>query len=475
MKVSDCLAARARKATPIRFAPADKYGDWLKAQPKAVQAACAANGLSGGLGEVLALSDDGAGQPLVIIGAGRGDDPFSIAAGAERLPAGVYALEKAPPKKLAGAMALAWALGAYRFKRYKSKERDVAKLVAPAGADLARVSRLAQSAYLVRDLVNTPPNDMGPDELEAAAAALASDYDAKLKVVAGDQLLKKGYPLVHAVGRAADRAPRLIDLRWGRSGARKVTLVGKGVCFDTGGVNMKTAGGMKIMKKDMGGAAHVLGVARAVMDAGWDVDLRVLVPAVVNAVSSSAYLPGDVYPARNGLTVEISNTDAEGRLVLADALAAASEDRPDVVIVMATLTGAARIAVGPEIAPFYSPDDKLAQAVAKAGDQEFDPVWRMPLWRGYEGMLESKVADVNHCSDNPMAGSVTAALFLSRFIENVPSWAHFDLYAWNQKPRLGRPVGGEAQAVRTLYAYLENLLRVGRTADSKGARRRPKA
>ena len=339
----------------------------------------------------------------------------------------------------------------YRFTKYKSHSAAVARLIAPANADLQEARRMATSVALVRDLVNTPAGDMLPDSLEKAAVDLADEFSATISVIKGDELLKKNFPMIHAVGRASAVEPRLIDFSWGRKGAPKVTLVGKGVCFDSGGLNMKGAGGMALMKKDMGGGANVLGLARLIMSGNIDVRLRVLIPAVENAVAGDAFRPGDVLNSRKGLTVEIGNTDAEGRLVLADALDLGAEEDPDLLISMATLTGAARVAVGPELAPFYTDDEDLAAAIAMAAKPVADPVWRMPLWKNYDQMLSSSIADLNNISGGGFAGSITAALFLNRFVPESTKWAHFDIYAWRPKGLPGRPVGGEAQGIRALY------------------------
>ncbi len=395
----------------------------------------------------------------VLFGIGDGSDRLVAAALPGALPPGRYALADTPGEP--ATTALAWALGTYRFDRYRRSdaERPVPpRLVAPEGVDTDEVLRLSAAVGFVRDLVNTPSNDMGPAELEAAAAELAAAHGADLDVVCGDDLLP-GFPLIHAVGRASDRAPRLIDLRWGDPKKPKVTLVGKGVCFDTGGLNIKTGNYMRKMKKDMGGAAHVLGLARLVMESGTDVRLRVLVPAVENAVGGDAFRPGDVIPSRKGLTVEIGNTDAEGRLVLADALAYADEESPDLLIDMATLTGAARVALGPDLPPLYTPDDAFADEVQFAGEVVCDPTWRLPLWSHYDKRLDSKVADVCHISDFAQAGSITAALFLQRFVDNARTWAHLDVYAWTDHPRPGKPAGGEAHAIRALYQALRRRYR----------------
>jgi leucyl aminopeptidase len=351
--------------------------------------------------------------------------------------------------------AVAWGLGAYKFRRYTSGEAEpVAALKVPKGVDLARVTNTVEAVWLGRDLINTPANDMGPEELEAAARALAKRHGAKVTSIAGDDLLKKNFPLIHAVGRASPRAPRLIDLTWGRADAPKVTIVGKGICFDTGGLDLKPASGMLIMKKDMGGAAAALALAHMIMASKLDVRLRVLIPAAENSVSGNAFRPGDILKSRAGKTVEIGNTDAEGRLVLADALALADEETPDTLVSFATLTGAARVALGPELPPFFTDDDAFAAEIAAAGHRVCDPVWRMPFWAGYEANLDSQVADMNNVSEGPFAGSVTAALFLRRFVKQARRFAHFDIYGWRpaQKP-LG-PKGGEVQAARALFEIL---------------------
>jgi leucyl aminopeptidase len=308
--------------------------------------------------------------------------------------------------------------------------------------------------YLARDLINTPANDMGPAELEYAARALAARHGASVNVLVGEELLNANFPLIHAVGRAADRPPRLIDLTWGDAARPKVTLVGKGVCFDTGGLDIKPESGMLNMKKDMGGAASMLALAHMVMAHGLKIRLRVLVPAVENSISGAAFRPRDIYRSRKGLTVEIGNTDAEGRLILADALALADSEEPELIADMATLTGAARVALGTEVVPFYTDDETLAAEVARFAGAENDPLWRLPLWQPYEQLLDSKVADTNNVSAGSFAGSITAALFLRQFVTAAKAWLHCDIYAWNQTTRPGRPEGAECQAARALYALL---------------------
>ncbi len=350
---------------------------------------------------------------------------------------------------------LGWALSAYSFARYKAPKSAWPQLVAPKGVDLDRVHRIAQAHQLARDLVNTPANDMGPDALEAAASALAKTHRAKIRTVRGADLLKKNFPLIHAVGRAAAQEPRICDLTWGDAKAPRVTLVGKGVCFDTGGLDIKPSSAMLLMKKDMAGAATALALAHMIMDAKLPVRLRVLLPIVENSIAGDAFRPGDIYPSRKGHTVEIGNTDAEGRLILADALALADEEAPDLLFDFATLTGAARVALGPDLPPFYTMDDALAGEIAQHGAATADPVWRLPLWEPYDALIDGKISTLVNVSSGPFAGSITAALFLRRFVEKTRSWVHFDIYGWNPSTKPGRPEGGETQTARLLYRLVE--------------------
>jgi leucyl aminopeptidase len=369
------------------------------------------------------------------------------------LPAGTYRFANADDDARLGT--LAFALGAYRFARYRAAEDKAVKLALPQETDATDLSRIAEAVTLARDLINTPANDLGPAELEEAARALAERHGASSRTIVGEDLLTENFPLIHAVGRAAARAPRLIDIAWGDPAHPKISLVGKGVCFDTGGLDIKPDSGMLIMKKDMGGAACVLALAHMVMDARLPVRLRVLIPAVENSISGSAFRPLDVYRSRKGITVEIGNTDAEGRLILADALALADDEAPDLIVDMATLTGAARVALGPDLPPFYTDDDALAADLARHADAENDPLWRMPLWRPYESLLDSKTADINNVSSGGQGGSITAALFLRRFVTQAKAWVHLDVYAWTQTTKSGRPEGGDCQAARALYALLK--------------------
>lgn len=366
------------------------------------------------------------------------------------LPPGTYRFGNAPHDARLAALAIA--LGAYQFTRYRRGEKHDIKLQVPEGVDGDDLSRIVEGVNLARDLINTPSNDMGPAELEAAARAVAKKHGAKIGVTTG-AALRKNFPLVHAVGMGSPRSPRLIDFTWGKAGDPKITLVGKGVCFDTGGLDIKPDSGMLNMKKDMGGAATALALASMIMARPLKVRLRVLIPAVENSVSGESFRPRDVFKSRKGLTVEIGNTDAEGRLILADALTLADEDKPALVVDFATLTGAARVALGPEVPPFFTDDDKLADEFMRHGAAESDPVWRLPLWRPYEAMLDSKVADLNNVGSGGQGGAITAALFLRRFVE-AKSWLHLDIFAWNASTKPGRPEGGECMTARALYALL---------------------
>jgi leucyl aminopeptidase len=388
-----------------------------------------------------------------------GADPFLVGKLPTVLPAGTYRFA-APPAEPELAT-LAWLLGAYRFERYRQRPTKPCRLVPPAGVDAKETSRIAAATALGRDLVNTPANDLGPQEIEDAVRALAAKHGAAVDAVVGDDLLARNFPMIHAVGRASPRAPRLVDLSWGDAAAPRVSIIGKGVAFDTGGLNLKPDASMALMKKDMGGAAAAIALADMVMGAGLNVRLRLLVAAVENAVSGSAFRPGDVLQSRKGLSVEIGNTDAEGRLILADALALADEDAPETVVDFATLTGAARVALGPELPPFYCDDEALAGDLSRLAAAVNDPAWRMPLWRPYAKLLESKIADLNHISGGPFAGSVTAALFLTRFVEKAKAYVHFDIYAWNPAARPGRPEGGEVQGARLVYALFKERYGAG--------------
>ncbi|MBR9825968.1 MAG: leucyl aminopeptidase family protein [Alphaproteobacteria bacterium] len=404
-------------------------------------------------GDMALLPADG--DVDALLGLGAGDDVFALGAAAMRLPEGDWAIEALPAGFDPTLTAIAWGMGAYQFTRYKSASRAPARLVLPDGADAGEAERVVDAAVLTRDLVNTPADAMGPEGLEAAFRALAERHGADVRVTAGEALIEENYPMIHAVGRAAGEAPRLLELEWGDQKHPRIALVGKGVCFDSGGLDLKAAQFMRLMKKDMGGAANAMGLAHMIMDAKLPVRLHLLIPAVENAVSAGAFRPGDILSSRQGLTVEIDNTDAEGRLVLGDALTRACEDAPELLLDFATLTGAARVALGPEVMPFYTDDDALAEAISEGAQKVKDPVWRMPLWDNYAKMLDSKVADIVNGAASPFAGSITAALFLKRFAGET-RWAHFDIFAWNPSARPGHPEGGEIQAVRGVYQFIRD-------------------
>jgi len=434
--------------------------DFLAGLPARHSAWLSATGFTGALGQLHLLPGADGSPEGAALGYGspqaRRRGRFHVARAAADLPAGNWRLAGIPPEDAAEA-ALGWLLAGYRFGRYKPGTEPAARLVAPEGVSPERLLVMAEAEFLTRDLVNTPSADMGPDELESAIRDTGAAFGATVSAIAGDDLLRQGFPMIHAVGRASARVPRLIDLRWGGSGPC-VTLVGKGVCFDTGGLDIKTATGMGLMKKDMGGAATALGLARAIMALDLPLRLRLLVPAVENAISGNALRPQDILTSRKGLTVEVNNTDAEGRLILADALALADEERPDLLISMATLTGSARVAVGPDLAPFYTDDDGLAAALARAGRAEADPVWRMPFWDPYEPLIEPGIADLDNAPSGGFAGSITAALFLRRFVTATPRYVHFDLYCWQPTAAPGRPKGGVGQGARAVLGALTEVL-----------------
>lgn len=381
---------------------------------------------------------------------------FGVAAGAATLPQGTYHLDTTLTGPALDEAALGLLLSTYRFGRYKHTPAAKQAFIAPAGVDAGKIEAIAAGECLTRDLINTPASDMGPAELAQAAHDLAQTFGANCSVIEGDALLAQNFPLIHTVGRASSRTPRLIDMSWGTSGPA-LTLVGKGVCFDTGGLNLKPGASMGLMKKDMGGAATVLGLAHMIMALGLDLRLRVLIPAIENAVDGSAFRPGDVLTSRKGLSVEINNTDAEGRLVLADALALADEGKPDCIISMATLTGAARVAVGPDLAPFFTTDDAMAHALPQAAAQVADPVWQLPFHDPYETMIEPQIADLDNAPSGGFAGSITAALFLRRFVTETP-YTHFDIYGWNPAAAPARPKGGVGMGARALLAVLPDVL-----------------
>jgi len=446
-------------AIPVHVIEANALEAWCADQTNLVRGWIAANEFTASLGSSLLVPDADGGPALALAGYGtaqaRARGRFHLAAVAVALPAGNYRLVGLNGARMEEE-ALGWLLSAYAFDRYHAQGSAKARLVAPDGVDAAKLEVIAAGEALTRDLINTPANDMGPDALEAACADLASQHGAVLEVTRGDALLDANLPLIHAVGRASDRAPRLIDMAWGHEGPQ-LTLVGKGVCFDTGGLNLKPGSSMGLMKKDMGGAATVLGLAHMIMALGLPMRLRVLIPAVENAVSANAMRPGDILTARDGTTIEINNTDAEGRLVLADALALGREGTPDLMISMATLTGAARVAVGPDLAPYYADDAALVAAIEAGALQASDPVWRLPFHTPYEAMIEPGIADLDNAPLGGLAGSITAALFLRRFARDA-RYAHFDIYGWNPSAAPARPKGGVGMGARALLAALPTAL-----------------
>ena len=410
------------------------------------------NRFNGQKGRLLALPDEKGAIGAFAFGMGHKNrrQPLILGAASANLPGGIY--------RLAGSFgdaeraALAFKLGAYRFSRYKSGNDEV---VLENEEELGEVNALTEAAFIARDLINTPANDLGPDGFEKEIRAFAKKRKMECKVISGDDLLQENLFLIHAVGRASSQAPRLIDLSWGKKSAPKVTLVGKGVTFDTGGLSIKTAAGMMLMKKDMGGAANILGLVHAIVANGLQLRLRVLLPVVENSISGNAFRPGDVLSSRAGLSVEIGNTDAEGRLILADALTLASEEKPQLLLDMATLTGAARVALGPDLPPLYATSDALARELVELGMHWGDPLWHMPLWGPYDAHLSSRIADVNHITPGGFAGSITAALFLQRFVKDVGDWVHMDIFGWAPEAKPGRTQGGADQGIRAAYMMLK--------------------
>lgn len=456
--MTEVVVDHAENAVPVHALHEKDVPGFLAGRQAFVKAFAELSDFKGKAGQVLVTPNTEGGIDRVLFGLGERADAMTFRALAAKLPAGDYRIASAPPEIAPEQIALAFALGSYRFDRYKKKKDDRPRLVAAEQVDVAEVRSIAHACALARDMVNTPPNDMGPLQIETIAREIAEQYGASITVVTGEGLLEANYPAVHAVGRAAvpHRAPRMIEISWGLAGHPLIALVGKGVVFDTGGLDIKPSAGMRNMKKDMGGAAHVLALGRMIMAANLPVRLAILVPVVENAISGDAMRPGDVLDSRKGLTIEVGNTDAEGRLILADALTRAEELEPALTLDLATLTGAARAALGPQLPPFYTDDEELAGQIEAAMAAVCDPMWRMPLWKGYVDALDSDVADIKNDSDAwAQAGSVTAALFLQKFAPKG-AWAHFDIFAWNPRGRPGWPPGGEVQAVRALYQMIRN-------------------
>jgi leucyl aminopeptidase len=459
----DHLIDDAPDAVPVLALSTTALEAWLKGAPASARAWVENTGFRAEPGSVSLVPGEAGALTLVL--AGTGEEPlglWSLAGLPARLPERAFRLESpdnaqsdaAFDGEAAGKATFGWAMGVYDFTRYKEKTKPRASLVWPEGVDRAAVASAIAATGLVRDLVNTPAEHMGPEELAEAARNLARAHKAKFAVTVGEDLLKKNYPAIHAVGRASERAPRLIDFVWGDADGPKVTLVGKGVCFDSGGLDLKPAAGMKTMKKDMGGAAHVLGLAAMIMEAGLKLRLRVLIPAVENSVSGNALRPLDVVTTRLGKTVEIGNTDAEGRVVLADALAEAASENPALIVDFATLTGAARVALGPELQAMFTNDDPTADTLIGQAHRQEDPLWRMPLWKPYRKMIEAQTANITNAAPSPHAGAITAALFLQEFVSPGIPWVHLDVMAWNPAARPGRPEGGEATGMRAAFAAI---------------------
>jgi leucyl aminopeptidase len=444
---------------PVQVIEQDMLEDFLEDQPEHVGAWARTSGFTASLGSSVLIPSEDGGIASVLAGYGtavsRARGRFHLASVATALPEGDYHLEGLPEDAL-HRECLGWLLASYSFDRYREQSSAKARLKAPEGVVASRIEAIAQGEFLTRDLINTPASDMGPADLEAAASDLARSHNASFNVVRGEALLAENFPMIHTVGRAADQPPRLIDMRWGETGP-KLTLVGKGVCFDTGGLNLKPGSSMALMKKDMGGSATVLGLAHMIMATGLPVQLRVLIPAVENAVAGNAFRPGDILTARDGKTVEINNTDAEGRLVLADALALGAEEKPDLMVSMATLTGAARVAVGPDLAPYFTDDKAFATALETSADSVGDPVWRLPFHTPYEAMIEPGIADLDNAPKGGFAGAITAALFLRRFAGDTP-YAHFDIYGWSPSASPARPKGGVGMGARALLDALPEIL-----------------
>ncbi len=442
-------------AVPVVTATPQTFETVLANLPDAHRVWAESQGFSGGLGQFVLLPDASGNLLQVLAGLGSEADRrrgrFPLAGLSRSLPDGDYALDPTLSGELANEISLGWLLDSYRFDAFKAAKPAAAQLVRHQSVDAGRLELLAAGAEKTCDLINLPASHMGPDALEDAVRTLANDHGAQLSVTKGDALLEQNFPMIHAVGRASDQAPRLLDLTWGAQDAPKVTLVGKGVCFDTGGLNIKPSGSMGLMKKDMGGSATAIGLAQMIMQAGLPVRLRLLVPAVENSISAGAFRPQDVLISRKGLSVEVNNTDAEGRLVLADALALADEETPDLMLCMATLTGAARVALGADVPPFFTDDDQLATDLSAAAKRTWDPLWRLPFWDPYETLIEPDVADIDNAPKGGMAGAITAALFLRRFVDNTAHFAHFDLYGWTPSALPGRPKGGAAQGARAMF------------------------
>ncbi len=456
--------AESGGARPIWLIGEQGFAGWLEVQSLAIRSWVRSQGFQAERNKLLVIpTPAGDGIAGAVLGLGPTPDLsepniWTSAGLPDRLPPGRYRFAGTFSAVGATQLTLGWEYGSYRFTRYRKPVGELPSLVAPAGADLEYVRLASEALGEARDLINTPANDLGPAELGEAVQRLALQHEAECRITVGEELLRQNYPLIYEVGKGSAREPRLIDMRWGKRGAPQVTLVGKGVCFDTGGLDIKPSSGMILMKKDMGGAALALALARMLMDADAPLQLRLLIPAVENSISGRSYRPSDILRSRQGLTVEIGNTDAEGRLVLADALAEADREQPELLIDLATLTGAARVALGPELPAIYSSPSELAEELRAAGEREADPMWPMPLWAGYDEDLASRMADLNNVSSHQFAGSIIGALFLKRFVTRTHHWLHADVYAWNAKERPGRPIGADPHTVRALYRLIRQRI-----------------
>jgi len=452
------LNSNKTKTIPINLISHDNFPAWLKKQPADLKKWLAANEFTAKTGSYIVLPTPNGAIDRILAGVDAELNLWSIAHLPAKIPVGTYHLEGALKPELATNLALGWALATYEFTTYKTikkSSKKFAQLIAPKNCDLNLVKSMTDAILWARDLINTPANDMNPESLANEAVNWAKTAKGKVKVIKGEELLKENYPMIYAVGKAANIPPRLVDIRFERKGAPKITLVGKGVTFDSGGLDIKSAGGMKLMKKDMGGAANVLALARIIIETGLKLQLRVLLPIVENAVSGNAMRPLDIISTRKGVSVEIGNTDAEGRLILCDALFEADSEKPDLLIDCATLTGAARVALGTDIPAFFTNDNKIANKLSVISESEFDPLWRLPLWKEYRTQLDSPNADLNNAPDNGYAGAITAALYLQEFVIKTSSWIHVDMMAWNLQNKAGRPQGGEAMAIRALYKLIK--------------------
>jgi leucyl aminopeptidase len=450
------ILERARaKSLPIHTFQKKSFDGWCKKQPASIRKWLEDTQFKATAGKYCLLPASGGGMAGVALCIDDSPNIWSIASLATQLPEHHYHLEGNFTAEVATQMALGWALATYRFTRYKKNGHPVARLVAPKGCDIGYVKAMASSIFWARDMINTPANDMNPAALAQEAASFARKHKGYVNIIKGEALLKANYPMIYTVGKASSVPPHFVDIRFALKGAPKITLVGKGVCFDSGGLDIKPSSGMKLMKKDMGGAASVLALAKAIVETDLPVQLRVLLPIVENAVAGNAMRPLDIVPTRKGITVEIGNTDAEGRLILCDALTEADEEQPDLLVDCATLTGAARVALGTEIPAFFTPDDRLAHELAAVSDTVSDPLWRLPLWKNYKSQLDTNSADLSNDPDSSYGGAITAALYLQEFVSKTPSWLHIDMMAWNQSAKPGRPQGGEAMAIRALYALIK--------------------